>query len=768
MPDIRVILDPAAQADLVADRIVRVATEADYWQARKDLRVCMEREQAIVVWVTSPALISRFDDLKVLEGVEVVDYDLRHELSQLLNFDDLPALFTDTLIGDLGLTGLARTSPPDSGELALTWVLRRLSAEFWGHSRPSDADVCAVLQLLAATPPMPAALQPIVAARIQEWARLDSSRALWQWLREDSIRKARCLAHVYATRGYGPIADQWLQQEGITNDESADAVPQLQFCAPFLRFSEGLLSRPLRQLMSLRVQALFEENGAAAADAVMIGSPEELQCVEQYLARCADEGRALSPGDVAHLERVIGRLPESPQTRRLARATTWLVDQPLPSLLPPAADWFATQHWLESEYFPSCIARSLGPRLLETEEAATSFEDWLLSNYQPMMNMGQTGVHTFCCTPPLDQNKQAMLVVLVDGVPAFLMREFARQLVSRAGLHLTRDGLRLSLLPTRTAQNRRGILSGRLPDQSGAAEPSAVAELVGASPTSVQVVSVVSDVQTIEPGQVVFCHHRLVDEQWLHKPHKPLARWLGVMEVLDDLAGRLASICALAREGNTELLLGCVSDHGWTEIPPGPAVPLSDEQSARVSHGRVLDGLADPMFGRPLDRHTFYLDEDSTIASGYTVLGRRPKGAVHGGATPQEAVVYGFWASTTAQASAQDLGIEISGDIRRAVGDNPVTVRIANSNAFPVVVTGVHLSALMVDPGRLPLAVAGGDFGHLPGNCTCEGFGNMIALRGYIEWTPEDGSTRRQPVSIELPTTGAAQTDEAFESMFDG
>jgi hypothetical protein len=573
---------------------------------------------------------------------------------------------------------------------------------------------------------------------------------------------------VYAARGYGDTASQWLQQEGIAPDDAAEAAQQIAANGSGLAIPVGLLSRKLRQLMEMRLEDLLEHDGVPAVDAVVAGTPEELRQVAQYLAHNAGAGKTLTSADVAHLGALVGRLPDNREARRIARIAVWLAEQPLPSSLPTDADWPRVEHWLETEYLPAYVSHCLTGRIVVTERAAISFETWLLSHYQTLMGEGRVGLHTFACGVPRAHARHAALVILLDGAPAPLVRAFSDELLQHTPLSLARDGLMISLLPTRTAQNRRSLLSGRLPDQASAAGVNDLAGLLGAGAQSARAISGLTDIKTLQPGEVIFCHYRTIDEDWLHKPHDPLSRWLGAAEALDELLGQLKDVVALATEADTELLIGCVSDHGWSEVPrDGIPLRISDELADRVSHGRVLDGHLDAALGNPLERHRYYLEKDCTIASGYTVLGRRPQGAVHGGATPQEAVVYGFWASTSRLPSADDLGLEISGTIRRAVATNPVQVTISNPNPEPVTVSTVALAGLSLESGALPITIEGGRSQDVSADCPCPGQDRSITLRGAIEWTPYDGARHRQGVEIALSTVGAAESDQAFEDMFE-
>lgn len=765
MPRVRVILDPRAEAALEDDAVIRVADDATYWQARRALRWRMKQGTDVLIWVTAPALVGCFDDLKALDGVEVIEYDLRRELARALGYSELPPLLTDELIRDLDLQRRAETEPPRAGEVPTKWVLRITLGEAWGRAWPRQADASEVVQLLADR--TPEALIPLISDCMSEWAADDRLGHLWRWLAEAPGGRARAIVHVYATSGYGDTASQWLQQEGIAPDEAAGAKQHVAAGETDLAIRPSLLSRKLRQLMGTRLKALLAQNGVPAVDAVTVGTPEELQQVEEYLVQHADGGGTLTTADTVHLTRLVGRLPDNPQTRRIGRIAAGLADRPLPSSLPPDADWPRAAHWLETEYLPAWVPYCLTGRTSATDEAAVSFEKWLLSRYQAVVGQEKAGLHTFCCEAPRAHAGQAILVILLDGAPAPLVRAFSDELLQHTPLCLAKDGLMLSLLPTRTTQNRRSLLSGRLPDQAGAASVSDLAKLFGVEAKNARVVSELADVRTLRPGEVIFYHHRTIDKDWLHGPHKPLLRWLGAAEALDGLMKQLSDIVVCAQEANTELLIGCVSDHGWSEVPrDATQLRIPDELADRVSHGRVLDGHLDAAVGHPLERRQYYLEKDCTIASGHTVLGRRPQGAVHGGATPQEAVVYGFWATTSPLSSVDDLGFEINGTIRRAVATNSVQVTITNPNPEPVTVSTLVLDGLTLAPGTLPITIEGGRSQQAPADCPCPGRDRRITLRGTIEWTPRNGARRRQVLEIVLPTVGAAESDQAFEDMF--
>lgn len=768
MSRIRVVLDPRAEALLQGDGVIRVTDEASYWQARRVLRSRLEQDSDLLIWVTAPTFLNRFDDLRALDGVEVVQFDSRRELARMLGYSELPPLLTDEIIQYLGLQRRAQAAPPDAGDSPITWVLRVVLGDEWACPRPGDADVSQILHSLADSNAVPQVIIPLISARMFEWMATEPFGSLWRWLAMDPLPRARSYVHVYATCGYGDAASQWLQQEGITPDEAAEVAQRIPTDELRLSISARLFSRRLRQLIEKRLADSLANNGILALDAVMAGIPEEMSQVTQYLLHNAGAGKALTTTDITHLTNLVSRLPDSRDTRHITRIASWLAEHPLPSLLDTDATWPQAEYWLENEYLPAYVSYCLTGRIAATEDVAISFEAWLISGYQALVGEGRVGLHTFACGVPRAHTQQVVLVILLDGAPAFLVRAFKEELFQHCPLSLARDGLMISLLPTRTAQNRRSLLSGRLPDQASAADVNDLAGLFGAGAQSARVVSELKDIKTLKPGEVIFYHCRTIDEDWLHKPHDPLSRWLGAAEALDELRGQLKDVVALAIEADTDLLIGCVSDHGWSEVPRNAVLlRVPDELADRVSHCRVLDGQLESGLGNPLERHRYYLEDDCTIASGYSVLGRRPQGAVHGGATPQESVVYGFWASTSRVSLADDLGFEISGTIRRAVATNPLQINICNPNPESVTVLDVALAGLSLATGILPFTIEAGGTQQVAANCNCPGQDRSILLRGAIEWTPRDGARQRQVVEITLTTVGAAESDQAFEDMFE-
>jgi hypothetical protein len=246
-----------------------------------------------------------------------------------------------------------------------------------------------------------------------------------------------------------------------------------------------------------------------------------------------------------------------------------------------------------------------------------------------------------------------------------------------------------------------------------------------------------------------------------------LDRWLRAQSALRDLSRSLVQFVEDAERRGLRVWLGCANDHGWTELPSdAQPVLIPQELADRIAHGRLLKGIAEERYGLALDAAGFFLSEPCTIAAGYTYFGTRPHGAVHGGATPQEVAVSGWWATNAPLPKPLDLGVEIVGQIRRAVAANQAVLRLHNPNPAPIDVAVIDLKPLAIREPDLPLTITDGGTAEIEANCDASAARDTLQVAGKICWRWR-GQSQSQSVRMQVATVGAAEADQGFEGMFD-
>jgi hypothetical protein len=768
MGRLRILIDPAHEAGLSAPQAMEVASDADYYRSRALLRDWRPGCAVQVIWVTSGAMASRYDDLLGDARFEVIRYSPRVLLCEALGAASLPEIISDKMIAECSLLQMAQSHPPHGGEVPEDWCLRVTLGPCWRSAAPSRDRLPDVLDSLCRTTDGHWSLKDLVTWRLRQWAAPHIDGGVFTWLAEDPFVRARCLASCWAVRGYGEVARQWVEQDGTEPEVVQAAWGLAEDLPPSMRACAGAVSPLIDAQIRHELGTCLEREGVAALARARACTPGEMRVAYEYVRRRIEGGEGCTADEADRIVTWANQREGNTLAQRLALAVRLSTEIPMPAPLGADATWEEAAVWLETGYFAGYQPRAVTGRLDETVQQVESFEKWLCSNYRLLVTNTEAGLHCFVGSSPIANPDGVTALVLLDGVPAPLGRYLRERLGGRGQLDVISEGLRLALLPTLTPTNRECLLSGRLPDQ---AVGSGLADLCGALGGDAREARAVDRLDASispDPGEILFVHWRAVDEELLHKSMGSLDRWLRACSELDKLAEGVSAFVDEANARNLPVLIGFISDHGWTELPDdAPVVAVPEELAAQCTHRRVIQGAAEPTCGVDLPRHEYFLPSDTTLASGYSCLDRRPHGAVHGGATPQETVVFGFWATTIATASPADLGVSVLGTVRRAVSGNAVTLRIVNPNGEPVIVHQIALERLSLTEHTVPVQVGASGAAELRVLCDASDATGPVAVAGSVAWSTQSGRRRRQPVALSVATTGAAESDSAFEGMFD-
>lgn len=767
MPEVRIVIDPYSEGRPSTSDVV-VVSEVDYFEARRRIRHALAEYEYLTVWVRSERLAARFDDLSREPRVILGRYDLRDELAAALDVSGVPDLITPEIIREFDLATRARELGGARGQATMAWCLSALLGDAWTVlPRDATARQAIVLDLARGYSPT---LYALVAWRLQTWADAPTAGDLWRWLADDPQERARCLVACMSVVGYGDAAVQWLTQAGFPTETVRDAMAFIghQF-ANHGPIPAAALPPAIRDHLPLQLSRCLKRDGTSAVRAAGAKIETEMRAVLDYLLARALGGRLLSDDERDDIVSWGRSCPQGPLARRVILAAELTTAATLPPPLPSDADWTCASRWIEQHYLPAYLARAVSDQLTETADAVASFEDWLCGNYQSLMRETRAGLQWLCADAAGRASEALVVVVLLDGVPLPATWWLRHSLAEEEGVSIAREGVHLAPLPTLTRFAKPVLLSARLPDQAETDEIEALASTFAVDPVSCEAVASVGNLVGLRPGRVVFNHFRTVDSDLVHAPMASLERWLDCYEAVATLAEDLKALVDRAQTQSVPLWLCCASDHGWTEVPSsacGTDLPACVDEKT-ISHRRVITGTAEPTYGIPLPRSQFFLPQDYTVCQGYSYLGRRPHGAVHGGATPQEVAVYGFWLTTAPTGRPDDLILEIVGEVRRAVKHNEVDLVVSNPNREAVVVSEVCLERVAISHGRLPLTVPALGSGGLSVVCDASACREAFAVSGTLAWQTSSGTRRTQRVEFSVPTRGAATTERKFEDMFE-
>ncbi|NDK17242.1 MAG: hypothetical protein GW911_34885 [Armatimonadetes bacterium] len=162
----------------------------------------------------------------------------------------------------------------------------------------------------------------------------------------------------------------------------------------------------------------------------------------------------------------------------------------------------------------------------------------------------------------------------------------------------------------------------------------------------------------------------------------------------------------------------------------------------------------------------FFVPEPWTVASGYRYFGTRPRGAVHGGLTPQELAVWGQWLTTTENEESLPLSLRLEGQLLRGHESCAAELVLDNPNRRPVELRAVRLDRVQPEAAVAGATLDAGQSRRFQCTCDLRGVRDEFLLRGDLQWVAR-GSVQTQAVDQRVNTRGAATADTDFERMFD-
>ncbi len=773
MARIKIVVDNKARWLSVGSHAWRVTNEDEYYAARRMIRDAINATGSIIVWVTNARFGRWFDDLYEEEEVELVTYDPRRELADALQLsvDELPLVVDEQLCEAHDLITEARRNPPHQGEGIVSWILRTLMGEPWGQSRLSFEAIGQVLTMLANDDAASDGLNRLVVQQLHRWSRGQVWPQVWAWLSEDCSRRARCLLACWATSGYGGVQRSWLTQEGYTPEETNSALQLLQAIDISRALVEPSVSHRLRQIMKAELADRLHRDGVPALEAARSHLHEEIIALTEYLRGRAADGKPLSSKESDRITDWVKPCQRTAGGQQAHIMTQLLRDASLPGQFPGQGDWHEVKQWLTDAYLPAYRSRAVTSRLNELSNYVMAFEEWFIDNYHRLHMQERIGPHRFADDIKGKLKHGAVLLLLMDGAPYPAMQHLLGKVRGEQALTVHEEQMFLALLPSTTTTNKQSILVGQLPDHAIAINEEVIATKFGISPQQVSM-NVIDDPTALTnfaflPGWLYVVHYRTIDQSYLHKPMAALKRWTESYLQMEKVGEVLRNLFTNATQQDLGLWVGCISDHGWSELPASASqIDIPETLLSNVNHGRVLTGIADEDYGWALEPSKFFITEACTLAKGYGYFGRCPQGAVHGGATPQEVATLGVWLANTELKTFQKLVLQVQDRVVPGVVDNQITLRIINPNEEPVQVHKVSVPCLSIEEPDWPVELAGGAHCDLCALCDASSVrADYLDLSGNVTWDSE-GQRHTQSVALRVPTVRAAQTVKSFEDMF--
>jgi hypothetical protein len=262
-------------------------------------------------------------------------------------------------------------------------------------------------------------------------------------------------------------------------------------------------------------------------------------------------------------------------------------------------------------------------------------------------------------------------------------------------------------------------------------------------------------------------------DQLIHRPLSLEKRHAQIESALTVLASDIAEAYEEFNKIHGEVLgIVITSDHGFTEVLRDiPPLKLDSKYSGSISHSRVLhldsdEELLEDDFVKTGPSMLGGAKANFYVPRGYVCLDSKPRGATHGGLTPQEVVIPVMQYKFVEEIIFKDIEIAFIGEVRRGRAENYIILTLMNPNDVHVIINEIKIR-LINTQSKLPCRIDPNSSVEL--NCLVDGTHlrqKRISMNGTLSLVLL-GESMSMEVDFFIETTGAALVDQAFEEDFD-
>ncbi|MDR3555559.1 MAG: hypothetical protein P4L55_12455 [Syntrophobacteraceae bacterium] len=741
-----------------------VKDESQYEKALELLKTQANESIGCIV-VKNPALFHWFDAPARRFSCTVIHLDPVGDLTKRLNRSDIKGLFRNhpEWIVELKLLEKADQEEILSQESAESWLLRVLLGHSWQVEEPvEDASLPEILRWLATRDEnkLHPLTRQLLMERLNAWGMSDSGRAeFFRWLGHAPFQRAKVLAWEQALREYpSSIVSSWFQHVDEWN--SLHLLPENFRSFPGLEI-------PIPEGTAVFLKAFLDEEWSRSpfqALSFLSGrlEPEGIFLLKK-LQSLLRQGIPLE----RDIYQRICQLAGFPEAVCLARR---LLPVKEPSFLPDSVSIEIVQEWLRDEYLPyydSCATLKLTEK---TEPFVEQFENWLKRNYSNLLIDGAGMAYRQIGELKSRLEDGPVLLYVFDGLDYLGGQDVLLPILEQAGAY-PENGIApyFAFLPTETFIAKPTLVCGWMNSQLPPERPDAafyrklLQDSFGLVET--EVVSATDQDSTLyelvqNPAKVYLYLDNQLDREYLHTSLTPYARREKYNSHIRKQAEAIIEAARVVKEQlGANLCIGVCSDHGYTELPQ--KIGKLDVQGSKTGKTRsaVIDQSSsvqhvDEKSIWRLKPGLFGLHEEMAIPLGYACFGKRPKGATHGGCTPQEVAVPWFMLSFQKSEPAIQPSVAIDGEIFRKRKENRVKVSFSNPNNYALTIVEISLPGIeFVTP--LPVRVLPNQVGCLEATFDATGVSEiLIDLKGTFTMRHRFGK-EKSSVGLKIETRGA-------------
>jgi|GEM_PF-2323214 len=760
----------------IGDKDLIVDEDLQYEEAIRFMQEEGQTSNNIVV--KNPALFHWFDAPAKKHGWRIVVLHPVTELKKKLQRVEISSRLLEKpeWIIELRLIEKAEQNVIYPDEFFEAWVRRVLLGSVWAIDQNlTDSDIAQLFSWL--TCHTEDTLHPyekeLARNQLRRWAEgIPERSGLFRWLEESPFLRARYIVWEQLLAQYPPARTaQWLQIDDIWY--SLNLLPDRHESVPQIKQPIAL---PEGIAISLR-SFLEEEWNVSPLSALSYLSSQ----IEPERAFLLNKLRSHLHQGIALEKEIYDKICQIGTFPDAALLSRQLIPLPNPSLISDSASIVELQEWLRDEYLPFYHSRALLHKVTETEPFVDQFTQWLKRNYASLLVNGIGAAYS-----QLSRLKQSLadgmpaLLYVFDGLDYFCAQESLVPEFEKEGAYI-QDGRipYLAFLPTETFISKPTVVSGRMSSQLPPERPEAsfylklLRTFVGLSDQEIR--SATDQDSTLDElvqssAKVYLYLDNKLDREYLHAALSPYVRWSKYAEHLKKQAAAIVEAARMVKDqyGYT-LFINICSDHGYTELPTNAhVIEVGDRKnvkprSAFRGESETFAGV-DPALIWHLKPDLYGLHEEMIIPTGYACFGKRPKGATHGGCTPQEMAVP--WLSITLRKLEipKPPYFTLEGEIFRMRKENALSLTISNPNPSTIEIRDISLEGMDLS-FTAPLRIE--PFNALKINAFFDATvvsERMLDLKGSCEFGHAQGKTKAD-FSIRVQTKGAMVDlfDDEFE-----
>ena len=771
------------------DEFLHVNSQSDHILALHQIDDSVDSGIDLRIAVHNRAMFSWFDHYRSRKEISISLTDPCRELADLLGTtaEQLPTELRQDpwVIVKEGILDQAKQSPRTSNEDIFTWLLKTTLGTIWADECLLNRSQLASLIEEYAFGRANNNLHPTILGfrdqKIKHWVNSGTPYSnVVQWLfKSDPCDRARALILRKVVEGYPhqvridslQFGGRWAQLSELED------MKQILDVIDINKARQLKIPSSFSQVINDYLEAALEDQNILSVIECLSGV---LQCeehsIQYYLRR---HSREIDSSWTEVLMKILEIFSKNVDSLDFTKYLKKLIPIPVPSPLDSTSSWENVSAWLTGEYLPFYYWCSSVSRIEDTVECERDFENWLVNNYDSISRTNAYApfalrgvISSYIGTNPI-------AIIIVDGM-SWEHAGVLRNALALTDIKCLSNTGHISAIPTETRLSKPSLIAGKIfsqidPDEETDEYASLLATVLNIEEREIgwgnsNTTSLEDLIR--EPKKAYLFLYNEIDEV-IHKAMSPESRQQHIERILAEIA---SEISAAARNFQSffhkELSIIISSDHGYSELPNEvQLVRLPQPNSCKVSHGRV----AECQSGGELtisDLHN--LDEDITgekgiiyfVSKGYSCIESRPRGAVHGGLTPQEVFAPIIVGSRMPSVEFLELEIALTGEVRRGRVENEVCFHMANPNTVAVTVTEIRMSLFNATCG-VPSQILGGSKAKVNGNMNGESLtSRKIELNGRIK-IDFLGDILMQEFRLTVETSGAAVASKSFEEEFE-